>query len=253
MADMPKLELSRFEIPEEWTRRTSELASRAQDLAADLAAKGSDLAGHWTGRVKSEARSFAKREEGRIDALTTLLTSPTAQLIGAATLGFVIGVAANSARKAAIQGSEAIGGDWLAVLKAEHRMAEALFEALLKTSVRQKNRRTALFIKLKWALMKHALQEETVIYPGLRETHVDGMAKHLYADHADIKIYLSELDGLPKDDPLWIERVRALQACVAHHVREEETEVFPHFHGQLSPQQNRRLTALMHKEGLKLA
>jgi hemerythrin superfamily protein len=253
MADMPKLELSKFEIPEDWTRRTTELAARAQDLASELAARGSDLAGHWAGRVKSEARSFADREEERIDAITAALTSPTAQLLGAAALGFVAGVAANSARKAAIQGTEALGGDWLAVLKAEHRMAEALFEALLKTSARQKNRRAALFVKLKWALMKHALQEETVVYPALRETHVEGMAKHLYADHADIKMFLSELDGLAKDDPSWIERVRALQACVAHHAREEEAEVFPHFHGQLSPQQNRRLTLLMHREGLKLA
>lgn len=246
MADMPKLELGKFEIPHDWTRRTTELAARAQDLA-------SELAGHWAGRVKSEARSFADREEDRIDAVTAALTSPAARLIGAAALGFAVGVAAHSARKAAVQGTEAIGGDWLAVLKAEHRMAEALFDALLKTGARQKNRRAALFIKLKRALMKHALQEEAVVYPALRETHVDGMAKHLYADHAEIKILLSELDGLAKDDPSWIERVRALQACAAHHVREEETEVFPHFHGQLSPQQNRRLTLLMHKEGLKLA
>lgn len=253
MPDMPKLELSKFEIPEDWTRRTTELAARAQDLASELAAKGSDLAGHWAGRVKSEARSFADREEERIDAITAALTSPTAQLLGAAALGFVAGVAANSARKAAIQGTEALGGDWMAVLKAEHRMAEALFEALLKTTARQKNRRAALFMKLKWALMKHALQEETVVYPALKEMETDGMAKHLYADHADIKIFISELEALPKDDPLWIERVRAFQACVAHHVREEEAEVFPRFHARLSPQQNRRITMLMHREGLKLA
>ena len=100
---------------------------------------------------------------------------------------------------------------------------------------------------------RFGLQEEAVIYPALRDMDDDGTAKHLYADHADIKIFISELDGLAKDDPLWIERVRAFQACVAHHVREEEAEVFPRFHGRLSPQQNRKLTQLMHREGLKLA
>ncbi len=242
MVNAPRIELSKFEIPEDWTR-----------AASDIAARGSDVAGRWAGRLEREARSFARREEDRIDAVTAVLTSPAAQMIGAAALGFLVGVAANSARKAAVQGAEAMGGDWLAVLKAEHRAVEGLFEALLKTSARQKARRAALFAKLKHALNKHALQEETVVYPALKETHTDGMAKHLYADHADIKIFLREIEDMAKDDPLWIERIRACQACVAHHVREEEVEVFPRFHHQMSPQQNGRLTMLMHREGLKLA
>ena len=114
-------------------------------------------------------------------------------------------------------------------------------------------RRGALFVKINYALTKHALQEETVIYPALRETQIDGMAKQLYSDHADIKIHLHELADMARNDPRFIERVRALQACVGHHVREEEDEIFPRFHGKMSPQQNAKLTLAVHREGLKLA
>ncbi len=248
MVDFPKIE-----VPDDWTRRANDLAARAQDMAGELTARGQELAEHWSGRVKAEARSFAHREEERIDALTALVTSPAAQLIGAAALGFVVGVAANSARKAAVQGAEAIAGDWLAVLKAEHKAVDTLFEALLKTGAQHKARRAALFAKIKWALMKHALQEETVVYPALKEAGGDAIAQHLYSDHAQIKIFISQIEQLPKDDPSWIERVREFQAWVANHVREEEDEIFPRFHDRMSPQQNGKLTLLLHREGLKLA
>lgn len=240
------MNLRDIEIPQAWTRKASDLIARGGDLAAGFTGRAAD-------RVKDEARSFAEREQDHFDAVTAFVTSPAAQMVGAAALGFMVGMAVNPARKAAVQGAEAVAGDWLAVLKAEHRMVEALFEVLLKTTARQKARRAALFAKIKRALTKHALQEEAVIYPALRESQVDGMAKHLYSDHADMKIFIRELEDMAKDDPSWVERVRAFQACVAHHVREEEDEVFPRFHDALPAQQNGRLTLLMHKEGLKLA
>jgi hemerythrin superfamily protein len=242
MVDLPKLELSKLDLPRQWER-----------ISADWAARGHDIADELAKRVKQESRSFACREQTLEHSARDWLASPAGRVAGAAVLGFVAGVAASGARKMAMQGSEALAGDWMAVLKAEHRLAEGLFEALLKTNARQKTRRAALFAKLSHALNKHALQEEMVVYPALKETHVDGMAKHLYADHADMKIMLHELAEMSKGDPAWIEKLGALQACVAHHVSEEETDVFPRFHGKLSPQQNTKLTLLMHREGLKLA
>jgi len=247
MVELPRLELS-------------DISDRTARAASDLVARGHGLADHLRSRVKGESRSFADREArdghdhgGAAAALALMAASPTVRLLGAAAVGFAVGVALNPARKAAMQGVEAVAGDWMGVLKAEHRLVEALFAAALKTTPRQKARRGALFLKIKRALIKHALQEETVVYPALRESQADGMAKHLYADHADIKILLSQIEALPKSDPAWIERMRALQACVAHHVREEEDEVFPAFHDRLTPQQSTRLTLMLHREGMKLA
>jgi hemerythrin superfamily protein len=207
-------DLPKLDLAGQWDRLSADLTAQGRRLSRDLAERGQDVAGQVAKRVKRESRSFAKREQAFEGEVKSWLASPAAQVAGAAVLGFVVGLA---------------------------------------TSARQKARRAALFVKINYALTKHALQEETVIYPALRETQIDGMAKHLYSDHADIKIYLHELADMAKNDPQFIERVRALQTCVVHHVREEEDEIFPRFHDKMSPQQNAKLTLAVHREGLKLA
>ena len=172
---------------------------------------------------------------------------------GAAAVGFIAGVAANTARKAAVQGLEATKGDWFDVLKAEHQAVEALFETLLKTDDSEKMKRTKLLLALEQALGKHALQEEDVVYPHLRLAGIETETKELAAEHGDIKTYLHELEELPKDDPKWIARVREFHKLVDHHIHLEETEIFPRFRDQLSAEDNARLTKRMHLEGLKLA
>ena len=172
---------------------------------------------------------------------------------GAAAVGFIAGVAANTARKAAVQGLEAGKGDWFEVLKAEHRAVDALFEKLLQTDDSEKMKRTKLLLSLQQALGKHALQEEDVIYPHLRMAGIETETKELATEHGDMKTYLHELEELPKDDPKWLGRVREFHKLVAHHVELEETEIFPRFQEQLSPEDNAKLTKRMHLEGLKLA
>ena len=173
-----------------------------------------------------------------------------------AAVGFIAGMAAHTARKLAHQGAEVVatgGGDWLDVLKLEHRAVNTLFEQLLETDETQTKKRTALLLGIKQGLTKHALQEEDVVYPALREAGIETDTKELYAEHADIKTYLHELEQRPKDDPQWIERVRAFHSLIQHHVREEEEEIYPRFKGQLSLEADKKLTKRMHLEGLLLA
>jgi hemerythrin superfamily protein len=172
---------------------------------------------------------------------------------GAAAVGFIAGVAANKARKVAVQGLEATQGDWFDVLKAEHRLVEGIFEKLLKTDESQKAQRTKLLVALEQALGKHALQEEDVVYPHLRLAGIESETKVLQAEHGDVKTYLHELEVMPKDDPRWIERVREFHKLIDHHVKEEENEIYPRFRARMSSEDNAKLTKRMHLEGLKLA
>ena len=172
---------------------------------------------------------------------------------GAAAVGFIAGVAANKARKVAVQGLEATQGDWFDVLKAEHRLVEGIFEKILKTDENQVAKRTKLLLALEQALGKHALQEEVVVYPHLRMNGIEAETKELQAEHGDVKTYLHELEELPKDDPKWLERVRAFQALIDHHVKDEENHIYPRFKARLSAEENAKLTKRMHLEGLKLA
>jgi hemerythrin superfamily protein len=174
-------------------------------------------------------------------------------MAAAGAVGLVAGLAANFGRKALVQGAESLAGDWVDVLKAEHLMVIELFDKVEETQPDQKTRRAALLSKIKYALSKHALQEENAVYPAMRQADPEGAAEKLFHDHAEIKTYLYELETMPKDDPQWLPRLRAFRRLIEEHVREEEDVVFPAFRETMSEEQNAKLTALMHKEGFKLA
>jgi hemerythrin superfamily protein len=176
----------------------------------------------------------------------------TGALAAAAMAGAAVGLAANYGRKFLVQGIGA-GHDWADTLKAEHQMVLAIFDKIEATSDEQTSARTHLLMKLKYALDKHAVEEENVIYPALREANSAHDADALNAEHGYVKTYLYELETMPKDSPDWLARVRDFRSMIQEHMRMEEEEVFPKFRNTLSEEQNAKLSAMMNKEGLKMA
>ena len=172
---------------------------------------------------------------------------------GAAALGFAAGVAVLGARKVGMQAITSLAGDWFDTLKAEHRLVETLFALVNKTEPHETGKRTALLAHIAYALVKHDLEESQVIYPAIREAGGEEAAKHLAAEHFDIKTYLHELAVTPKDDPQWMTTMHALQALITEHVREEEQDIYPDFHHKMSKEQNAKLTLALNREGIKLA
>jgi hemerythrin superfamily protein len=177
----------------------------------------------------------------------------TGVIAGAALAGAAIGIAANVGRKLFVQFSSGATGDWLDALKAEHRATLALFDKIEATDDGQTMMRAHLLTRLKYALDRHAVEEENVIYPALREANLAHDADALNGEHGYVKTYLYELETLPKDSPDWLARIRDFRAMIHEHMRMEEDEVFPSFRQSLSPTQNARLTAMMNKEGFKVA
>ena len=149
--------------------------------------------------------------------------------------------------------STGMSGDWVDALTAEHRLTQGLFDTLEATDDSQVATRTTLLGKLKYALTKHANEEENVIYPALRQANLAHDADALTGEHGYVKTYLYELETLPKNSPDWLARVRDFRAMLEEHIRMEEEEVFPAFRKLMSPEQNARLTSLMNKEGFKMA
>lgn len=174
-------------------------------------------------------------------------------LAGAALAGAAVGIAANFGRKFLMQMPGVAAGDWFDALKAEHAATLAMFDQLEATDDSQTVMRTTLLMKLKYALTKHAHEEEAVIYPALRQANSAHDADALNAEHGYVKTYLYELESLPKDSPDWLARVRDFRAMLEEHIRMEEEEVFPAFKQVLSEEQNAKLTSLMNKEGFKMA
>lgn len=174
-------------------------------------------------------------------------------LVGAAVAGAAVGLAANVGRKLFVQFTGAASGDWFDVLRAEHEATLLLFDKIESTSDEQTTARTTLLAKLKYALTKHAHQEEAIVYPALRQANLAHDADALNAEHGYVKTYLYELETLPRDSAEWLARVRDFRAMISEHMKMEENEVFPAFRAQLSDDQNARLTAKMNKEGFKMA
>jgi hemerythrin superfamily protein len=174
-------------------------------------------------------------------------------LAGAAIAGAAVGIAANFGRKFLMQMPAAAAGDWFDALKAEHAATLAVFDKIEATNDSQTTLRTTLLMKLKYALTKHAHEEESIIYPALRQANSAHDADALNAEHGYVKTYLYELENLPKDSPDWLARVRDFRAMLEEHIRMEEDEVFPAFKQVMSEEQNARLTARMNREGFKMA
>jgi hemerythrin superfamily protein len=177
----------------------------------------------------------------------------TGVIAGAALAGAAIGIAANVGRKLFVQFSSGATGDWFDALKTEHQAALAIFDKIEATEDSQTMMRSHLLSKLKHALDKHAVEEENVIYPALREANLAHDADALNSEHGYVKTYLYELETIAKDSPEWLARVRDFRAMIHEHMRMEEEEVFPSFREAMSDAQNARLTSMMNKEGFKVA
>lgn len=177
----------------------------------------------------------------------------TGALIGAAAAGVAVGLVANLGRKFVVQSPTMMAGDWDQALKAEHEAALKIFDQLAKTTEANTTKRSMMLSHLKHALAKHALQEETVIYPAIRESGDKVDADKLNHDHGYVKQFLYELEAMPKDSPEWLRKLAEFRNQIEAHMREEEDEVFPALKAKLGADKNRTLTTLMNKEGLKLA
>ena len=207
-----------------------------------------------TGSRSMQAERQSRDSEGRFtDSAFSWGRGQTGAIAAAAVAGAAVGLAANFGRKFLIQGMGSAAGDWADVLTAEHQAALAIFDKIEATDDDQTTTRSHLLMKLKYALTKHAHQEESVIYPALREANSAHDADALNAEHGYVKTYLYELETMPNDSAEWLARVRDFRSMIKEHMRMEEDEVFPKFRNSLSEEQNSKLTAMMNKEGFKLA
>jgi hemerythrin superfamily protein len=202
------------------------------------------------GETKSNSRN--KSQSGS-DKLWDWGNNNSGVLIGAAVAGAAVGLAANMGRKLFVQMTSAASGDWFDALKTEHEMTLAIFDKIETTDDSQATQRSALLAKLKYALSKHAIQEEMVVYPALRQANLASDADHLGEEHGYVKTYLYELETMPKDSPEWLARVRDFRQMIEAHMSEEENEIFPRFRELMSDDQNARITTMMNKEGFKFA
>lgn len=120
--------------------------------------------------------------------------------------------------------------DPIALLKRDHREAEALLKQL--SDSKPGSRRNASVAKLETALTLHMQIEEQLIYPLVAELVNDDAAEEATNEHELVRDGLLTLSEL-KEQPGFGAAVAMLTAGIKYHVKEEEHEVFPALKRQL--------------------
>jgi hemerythrin superfamily protein len=116
--------------------------------------------------------------------------------------------------------------DALALLARDHRDLEALFKRY--TSAADATEKSALSARICLLLKAHARIEEEIFYPAARRRIDDKeLISEALIEHQAAKDLIEEIERAAAGDPMIEARMQVLSEQIAHHVQEEENELFP--------------------------
>jgi len=109
--------------------------------------------------------------------------------------------------------------DAIALLKADHRKVEELFEKYENA----RGKKADIAKKICMELTIHTMIEEEIFYPACREAGVDSdMMDEANVEHDGAKSLIAELEAGSPDDDFYDAKVKVLSEEIKHHVKEEE-------------------------------
>ncbi len=123
--------------------------------------------------------------------------------------------------------------DAITLLKADHRTVKALFDQFKAAeSLREKS---SLAKQAITELKIHTTIEEEIFYPVVRKALNKAIGKDESTDMMDeadeehhvAKLLIAELETMKASDDHWEGKFTVLSENVLHHVKEEESEMFP--------------------------
>jgi hemerythrin superfamily protein len=120
--------------------------------------------------------------------------------------------------------------DAIVLLKTDHAAVKKLFESEKKLTKADGKKKEAIFTQIKAALTVHATIEEEIFYPAVkaaRAKNVKDEVREAYEEHKQIKSLLAQIAGITPADETYDMKIKVLREDVEHHVKEEETEMFP--------------------------
>jgi hemerythrin superfamily protein len=110
--------------------------------------------------------------------------------------------------------------DAIALLKADHRKVEELFEQFEGATGDEKKEKIAMQICLE--LTVHAQIEEEIFYPACEGKVEEDLLKEAYVEHDGAKVLIAEIEAGGPDDEYYDAKVKVLSEQIEHHVEEEE-------------------------------
>lgn len=110
--------------------------------------------------------------------------------------------------------------DAIALLKADHRKVEDLFEQF--ENAKAASRKQSLAQQICMELKIHTTIEEEIFYPAFRGKIEDDTLDEAYVEHDGAKILVNDIEAGSSDDQFYDAKVTVLSEEIKHHVREEE-------------------------------
>jgi len=126
----------------------------------------------------------------------------------------------------------------------DHRDVEVLFDQIEAVCDESPEQARDLFTVLADGLLAHARAEQSIVYA--RFARIPALAEKIReaeAEHEAVELLIGQLRGVEPDAERWLARVMVLRENVQHHVKEEETEVFPVAREQIGDAEAKRLAA----------
>jgi hypothetical protein len=110
--------------------------------------------------------------------------------------------------------------DAIALLNADHRKVEDLFEQFEKTSGSARKQKIAEQICNE--LKIHTTIEEEIFYPAFKGKIEEGTLAEAYVEHDGAKVLVNDIMAASPDDEFYDAKVHVLSEDIKHHVNEEE-------------------------------
>ncbi len=113
-----------------------------------------------------------------------------------------------------------------AILRADHKLVNALFEQF--GSTRSANKKAQIVAQICKELTIHAEIEEEIFYPAVKAAMKDKeLVPEATVEHATLKDLIAQLEGVTPDGEMYDAKVKVMGEYVKHHVKEEQNEMFP--------------------------
>ncbi|NLR39429.1 hemerythrin domain-containing protein [Novosphingobium sp. ERW19] len=109
--------------------------------------------------------------------------------------------------------------DAIALLKADHRNVEALFD---KFESARSDRKQALALQICNELKIHTIIEEEIFYPALKGKIEEETYTEAYVEHDAAKLLINDIMATSPEDEFFDAKVKVLSEEIKHHVHEEE-------------------------------
>ncbi|PXA84781.1 hemerythrin [Nostoc sp. 3335mG] len=118
--------------------------------------------------------------------------------------------------------AEHIFTDAIALLKADHRTVEDLFEKF--DGAKSGDRKKVIAHQVCVELKIHTMLEEEIFYPAFRGKIEDDTLDEAYVEHDGAKVLINDIEASGPDADFYDAKVTVLSEEIKHHVHEEEAQ-----------------------------